>query len=145
LGDTPNVLQGGKLVKNALLANVAALIPILAAAADAPLFTYSGKIDVVGGEGSSVRVDEVSRTATSSVVKVTGTAPVPGLHNRIITLAMCGLAKARSESYFQIRPSDVGPQTFEVSFPKAGPAQATTGPFPANATAPNIYPVSACP
>lgn len=68
-----------------------------------------------------------------------------GLHNRIVTLAMCGLAKARSESYFQVKTVDQSEQTFEVSFPKAGPSQVAPGMFPANVTAPNIYPVSACP
>lgn len=132
-------------MKKTLLVAVATLIPALVAAADTSLFTYSGKIELVGGEGSSVRVDEVSRAATSSVVRVSGVAPVPALHNRIMTLAMCGLARARAASYFQIKPIDTDPQTIEVSFPELGPAQLATGTFPANATVPNIYPVSACP
>ncbi|MEJ0099833.1 MAG: hypothetical protein WDO12_08875 [Pseudomonadota bacterium] len=132
-------------MKKILLACVVASISIAAVAADASLFSYSGKIDVVGGAATFVTVQEVSRTATSSIVKITGAAPVSGLNSRILTLAMCGLAKARSESYFQVKLIEAAPQTFEVAFPKTGPGQAATGAFPANATSPNTYPVSACP
>jgi hypothetical protein len=131
-------------MKTTLLVTVSALVPLFAAAGDAPSFTYSGKFDLVGGESTTVTLEEVSRTATSSVVRVSGRAPVSGLHNNFLATAMCGLAKARAEGYFQVKQIAEAPQTFEVSFPKAGPTEVAPGSFPANAMAPNMYPVSAC-
>jgi hypothetical protein len=132
-------------MKTAPFLTASALFPILVAAADAPSFTYSGKFDAVGGGSTTVTLEEVSRTATSFVVRVSGRAPVSGLHNRFLVLAMCSLAKSKAESYFQVKVIDEGLQTFEVSFPNIGPAVAAPGSFPANATAPNTFPVSACP
>lgn len=121
---------------------LATLVPVLATAAEP--FTHSGRFDSVGGQSTLVSVVELSRTATTSVVRVTGTAPVPALHSRYVGLAVCSLAKARLQRYFQVRRLDGDLETYEVSFPQGGPEQAPAGSFPGNASAPNSYPVSAC-
>ena len=132
-------------MKTTLLITVAAVVPLLVAAADAPLFTYTARFDAVGGGGGSVTFEEISRTPMLSLVRVSGRAPISGLQDRFLALAICGLAKARSESHFQLKQVAGEPQTFEVSFPKVGPSKDDPGPLPASAAAPSVYPVSACP
>jgi hypothetical protein len=92
-----------------------------------------------------MRFEEEKRSATSSVARVTGATPISGLNNRFLSFAMCGLAKHRSEMYFQVKQLTENPLVFEVSFPKEGPVEAISVSFPTNATAPNVFPVSSCP
>jgi hypothetical protein len=133
-------------MKIRLLVVASAIVPMLALAAESPLFTQNMAVDIMGGgERSFMRFEEVERGATSSVARVTGVTPVSRLNDRFILMAMCGLAKARSAAYFQARQVSADPLTFEIGFPEAGPAQPGSDSFPTNATAPNVFPASSCP
>ena len=118
------------------------LVPVLAMAADAPFFNFSmsgplGK----GGTQVSMKLEEIDRTETNSVVEVSGAAPNSDLSTGFLLNGMCGLATARGQRYFQAKQIDTDPLTFEVVFPKTAPNYASV---PLNGIAPNVFPVSQC-
>lgn len=122
---------------------VMALIPAMAAAADAPFFNFSmATLPEEDGTYASMKFAEVDRTDAKSVVEVSGTTPGSNWSTNFLLLSMCGLAKAREQRYFQAREIDDNPLTFEITFPPTAPNAASV---PTSAMAPNVFPVSKCP
>jgi hypothetical protein len=120
---------------------VIALVPVLAIAADSPFFTFNVSLSRDGTQ-VSMTFEETQRTDTGSVVEVSGITPGTNTTTLYLIGAMCALAKARGQSYFQAKEVQTEPPTLEVTFPKTGP---DTSPVPLSAMAPNVYPVSQCP
>lgn len=127
-----------------LVASLLAILPsLLATGAEGTLFRTT--FNMVSGRPlmpTTVTVEEVDRTATSSVIEVSTGAGDPKLASEAAMLGLCGLARHRGERYIQARPISQSPLTLEVTFPKVGSESATP---PTSAMAPNVFPVSGCP
>jgi hypothetical protein len=130
-------------MKTTHLMSVAALLPVLAVAADARLFTFNvSELADSSGTRVSMKFEEISRRATSSMVEMSGPTPGSDPPKGYLLGGMCGLAKARSQKYFQAKVVQAEPLMFEVTFPNFGPDSPTD---PGSFMAPNVYPVSQCP
>lgn len=128
-------------MKTGHLVSVAILIPTLAIAAGTALFSYSSPVPMDGGKWATMKLEEVDRTDSSSIVEVSGAERSTDTSASFLLHGMCGLARARSQRYFQAKEIDTNPLTFEVTFPKTAP---NTAKVPLSAMAPNVFPVSHC-
>ncbi len=120
-----------------------AVFPLAAVTAESALFRTT--ITTVTGRPLmpvSIRVEEVDRTATSSVIEVTSSADLAGALSSSALAGLCGLARHRGERYIQAKQVSPSPLTLEVTFPKVGSDSANP---PSSAMAPNVFPVSSCP
>lgn len=118
------------------------LIPALVIAADSTFFSYSTPWPLgEGGKWVTMKLEEVDRTDTTSIVEVSGTARSSDTSGSFLLNGMCGLAKARGQRYFQAKEIDNNPLTFEITFPKTAPNSAS---IPLSAITPNVFPVSQC-
>jgi hypothetical protein len=130
-------------MKRLTLLLLAATLPFLAASAESVL--YRTTITTVSGRPLmpvSIIVQEVDRTASSSVIEVTSSADVTEALSSSVLAGLCGLARNRGERYIQARQVSRSPLTLEVTFPKVG---SNTANVPTSAMAPNVFPVSSCP
>lgn len=97
------------------------------------------------GKQLKLAFEEVDRTEHGSMVEVSGAGKqTPSQSDRspgFILRSMCGLAKARSQRFFQARQVDKDPLTYEVRFLAAGSSSAAR---PLDAIAPNVFPVAYC-
>ena len=118
--------------------------PLSTTASESALFRTT--VNMVSGRPltpSSIAVEEVERTPTTSIIEVSSsTAGSEDLVSRAALVGMCGLARQRGERYIQARQISRQPLTLEVTFPKVGSESSSP---PASAVAPNIFPVSSCP
>jgi hypothetical protein len=129
-------------MKTTHLLSVTALIPLLAAAADPPLFNYSLLTSGAPRDELPVKLREVSRTDTRSVVEISGATSELDAPKGFLLNGMCGLAKSRGQIYFQALEVRRDPLTYEVTFPTTAPFLASS---PVSGISPNIFPVSRCP
>jgi hypothetical protein len=130
-------------MKRLTLLLAAATLPFLAASAERAL--YRTTIATVTGRPLmpvSITVEEVDRTATSSIIEVTSSADVTEALASSVLDGLCGLARNRGERYIQAKQVLLSPLTLEVTFPKVG---SSTAKLPTSAMAPNVFPVSSCP
>lgn len=130
-------------MKTSHLIFIAALVPAVALPADASLFSFSmsgplGK----GGAQISMKFEEIDRTDGLSVVEVSGAPAGSDLSTGFLLNGMSGLARARTQRYFQARQIDADPLTFEVSFPLNAPGQRSQV---LSGMAPDVFPVDRCP
>jgi hypothetical protein len=119
------------------------LPPLSAMGAEGGL--YRTTFNMVSGRPlmpTTITVEEVERTATSSVIEVSTATGDAKLAPEAAMYGLCGLARHRGERYIQARPISQSPLTLEVTFPKVGAESATP---PTSAMAPNVFPVSNCP
>lgn len=129
-------------MKTKCLVSVVLLISTLAIAADSSFYKFSTPWPLgEGGKWVTMTLEEVDRTDTASIVEVSGTSRSSDTSGGFLLDAMCGLAKARGQRYFQAKEVDSDPLTFEVTFPKTAPNSASR---PLSAIAPSVFPVSQC-
>lgn len=120
-----------------------ALPALLAMGAEGALFRTT--FDMVSGRPlmpTTVTVEEVDRTTTSSVIEVSTGSGDAKLASDAALLGLCALARHRGERYIQARPISQSPLTLEVTFPKVGSESASP---PTSPMAPNVFPISSCP
>lgn len=120
-----------------------AIVPVLAASADAPFYSFN--IDGPLGDARaqvSMKFEEIDRTETASIVRVLGITPGSSLSKGFMLDGMCGLAESRNQQYFQAKQIQSEPLILEVTFPKTALDSSSASP---NFTAPNVFPVSQCP
>lgn len=90
----------------------------------------------------SISVEEVDRTATSSVVEISSSVDAADALPSSALAGLCALARHRGERYIQAKQILQSPLTLEVTFPKVGSDSANP---PTSAMAPNVFPVASCP
>jgi hypothetical protein len=129
-------------MKNTRVGLAVMLLPAFALAADSSLFSFRTQWPLgKGGQWGAMNLEEVDRTDSTSIVEISGTSPSIDTSGGFLLTAMCELAKAREQRYFQAREIDSDPLTFEVTFPKTAP---NTQARPVSAIAPSVFPVSRC-
>jgi hypothetical protein len=129
-------------VKRHILPLLAVLFPLLTAAGENAFFRTT--VVMVSGRPltpKSILVEEVDRTATSSIVEVSAGGDATDLLSSAALVGLCGVARHRGERYFQARHISHSPLTLEVTFPKVGSESAAQ---PTSAMAPNVFPVASC-
>lgn len=130
-------------MKRTILSIMAILLPLWVTASEGAL--YRTTVNMVSGRPlmpTSITVEEVERTPTTSVIEVSTSAGTEELVSSAALIGMCGLARKRGERYIQARQISRRPLTLEVTFPKVGSESSSP---PASAVAPNIFPVASCP
>src|SRR5688500_18010911 len=116
------------------------ILPLLATSAESALFRTT--IDTISGRPLmpvSIKIEEVDRTVTSSIIEVTSSADAADAVSSWALVGLCGLARHRGERYIQAKQISLSPLTLEVTFPKVGSNTSTP---PTSPMAPNVFPVA---